>query len=69
MRAKAKSLRVSPPKKNSTVMGISVVSDVMIDRVSVSCTEVLTISRYVARRMIGTFSRMRSKTMTTSYSE
>ncbi len=38
----------------------------MIDRVSVSCTETLTISRYVERRMIGTFSRMRSNTITTS---
>ena len=46
--------------------GISVVSDVMIDRVSVSWTEMLTISRYVDLRMIGTFSRMRSNTMTTS---
>ena len=43
--AKAKSFRVSPPKKYRAPSGISVVSEVMIDRVSVSWTEVLTISR------------------------
>ena len=42
-RANAKSFSVSPPKRYSTATGISVVSEVMIDRVSVSWTERLTI--------------------------
>ena len=69
MRAKAKSLSVSPPKSSSATTGSRVQKLVAKDRVSTSDIERLTIWEKAARGIRGTFSRTRSNTMIVSYSE
>ena len=64
--AKAKSCSVSPPKKYSEATGRSVMNVVASDRGSTSHIDTLPITRNEARRMSGTFSRMRSNTMIVS---
>ena len=64
--AKAKSLRVSPPKKSSAAIGSAVQNDVASERVRTSLMERLTICEKAARGMRGTFSRTRSNTMIVS---
>ena len=67
--ANAKSLSVSPPKRNSAVTGSNVEKDVASDRVSTSDIDRFTICEKVARGMRGAFSRTLSKTITVSYRE
>ncbi len=64
--AKAKSLRVAPPKMKSAAIGRSVIVEVVIDRRIVSQSETLVITAKGWARMRGMFSRMRSKTMVVS---
>ena len=45
--ANAKSLSVEPPNRNSVGIGSSVMNDVFSERVSVSQSEMFTISSYV----------------------
>ena len=67
--AKAKSRSVSPPKTSSTATRNTVERPVISDRVRTSLIERFTICEKAARGRRGTFSRMRSNTMTVSYSE
>ena len=67
--ANAKSFRVSPPNSISDPTGMSTTKLVARDRVKTSDIERFAIWEKVARGMRGTFSRMRSNTMTVSYSE
>ncbi len=69
MRAKAKSLSVSPPNSSSASTGRSVQKVVASDRVSTSDIDLLTIWEKAARGIRGTFSLTRSKTMIVSYRE
>ena len=64
--AKAKSLSVSPPKRNSASTGKMVQNEVAIERTMTSDIERLTIWENAALGMRGTFSRMRSNTMIVS---
>ena len=64
--AKAKSLSVSPPKKNSASTGRIVQNDVASERTMTSAIERLTIWENAALGIRGTFSRMRSNTMIVS---
>ena len=54
---------------NSTVTRKTVESPVISDRVSTSLIDLLAICEKAARGIRGTFSRMRSKTITVSYIE
>ena len=64
--AKAKSFSVAPPKMNRTEIRNTLDSPVISDRVRTSLIERLTIWEKVARGRRGTFSRIRSKTITVS---
>ena len=64
--ANAKSCSVAPPKKSSAITGSSVMNVVASERRIVSHSETFAIVANGARRMIGTFSRMRSKMMIVS---
>jgi hypothetical protein len=64
--ANAKSFSVSPPKKNSAVTGSSVMNDVASERRIVYHSETFAIVAKDDRRMIGMFSRTRSKMMIVS---
>ena len=64
--AKAKSLSVSPPNRNSASTGRSVQKLVASERTITSDIERLTICENAALGMRGTFSRMRSNTMIVS---
>ena len=64
--AKAKSFSVAPPNRNSAPTGSNVMNVVANDRRIVSHSETFTIVASDARRMIGMFSRMRSKMMIVS---
>ena len=64
--AKAKSPSVSPPKIRITLIRNTVDRPVISDRVRTSLSERFAICAKVARGRRGTFSRMRSKTMTVS---
>ena len=64
--AKAKSLSVSPPKKNSASTGRIVQNDVASERTMTSDIERLTICENAALGIRGTFSRIRSNTMIVS---
>src|SRR5437764_753985 len=57
---------VAPPTKNSAPTGSSVLNVVASERRIVSHSEMFTIVANDARRMIGTFSRTRSKMMIVS---
>ena len=67
--ANAKSLSVSPPKTYSAATGSSVMNVVASDRGMTSHSETFPMTRIDARRISGTFSRMRSKMMIVSYIE
>ena len=67
--ANAKSLSVEPPNSSSVTIGTTVISVVLIERVSVSQTDTLTICENEFLRRSGVFSRTRSNTMIVSYSE
>ena len=64
--ANAKSLSVSPPKKNSAATGSSVMNVVASERRIVSHSETFVIVANDDRRISGMFSRMRSKMMIVS---
>ena len=64
--ANAKSFRVAPPKTNSDATGSSVMKVVARERLIVSQSEMFAIVANDARRISGTFSRMRSKMMIVS---
>jgi hypothetical protein len=64
--ANAKSFNVSPPKSSSEPTGISTTKLVASDRVKTSDIERFAIWEKVARGMRGTFSRIRSNTITVS---
>ena len=64
--AKAKSLRVEPPKKKRARTGSRVMNVVASERRIVSQSEMFAIVANYARRMIGMFSRIRSKMMIVS---
>ena len=64
--ANAKSFSVAPPKRNSAPTGSSVMNVVASERRIVSQSETFAIVANDARRMIGTFSRIRSKMMIVS---
>ena len=58
--AKAKSCSVPPPKSSRQTTGSRVINEVLMDRVSVSQIDRLTMSPYGMRLKRGSFSRMRS---------
>ena len=64
--ANAKSCSVEPPKKNSAPTGSSVMNVVASERRIVSHSDTFAIVANDARRMIGMFSRIRSKMMIVS---
>ena len=64
--ANAKSLSVSPPKKNSASTGRIVQNEVASERTMTSDIERLTICENAALGIRGTFSRIRSNTMIVS---
>ena len=64
--ANAKSFSVSPPNRSSEPTGISTTKLVASDRVKTSDIERFAICEKVARGMRGTFSRIRSNTITVS---
>jgi hypothetical protein len=64
--AKAKSFSVSPPKTSSIVTRKTAERPVISDRVRTSLIDRLTIWEKAARGIRGTFSRIRSKTITVS---
>jgi hypothetical protein len=64
--AKAKSFRVSPPKRSSEATGSSVMNVVASERLTVSQSETLAIVANDERRIRGTFSLIRSKMMIVS---
>ena len=64
--ANAKSFSVAPPKMSSDATGSSVMNVVASERLIVSHSETFAIVANDARRISGTFSRMRSKMMIVS---
>jgi len=66
MSAKAKSLSVSPPKKNSPITGSTEQNEVASERTITSDIDRLTIWENAALGIRGTFSRIRSNTMIVS---
>ena len=64
--AKAKSFSVAPPKTSSEKIGSSVMKVVASERRIVSQSETFAIVANGARRISGTFSRIRSKMMIVS---
>ena len=64
--ANAKSFSVAPPNRNSETTGSNVMKDVASDRLIVSHSDTFVIVANDERRMIGMFSRTRSKMMIVS---
>ena len=64
--ANAKSFSVAPPKRSSAPIGSKVMKEVSSERLIVSQSDTFAIVANEARRIVGTFSRIRSKMMIVS---